>query len=352
MNLNGTYDGWSRTFSGPDVTWAGANPFSTGFCFGFDDGTVAFTDENGVRDVLREKYSESGEPINGLASDGATCFAVSTRSDVTFVMKNADGGSTASIFPSGSHGIAVTHSGYYVSPLGINGLLVMKPSPEEIKQPMRIAEGPKDRLYFLRALPLHDERGKEALVFATRRDGVGYTAFAGNESVRNVHTITSLGLDIIDVCEIRPGTLATAAISIDGILMLFSDVLNSLHPITIKLGGIEGTVYRLLSSRGHLFVLTSKAMYAWLGLIDGLLDGNPIEENSVPVIMPMEAVDATLVRDTVLLVVMAVNEVRRIDIRTIEKLSSTRTDSFVRTTLTPTWLEKDISQSLLSAIVG
>lgn len=281
MNLNGTYESLSRKFTEAEVTWAGSHPFARGLCFGFDDGTLLFTDEMARSDKAPQKVSNTSESINGLASVGSSCVAVSTRADVTFIEIQSNHDTTRSIFPGGAHGIVATHSGFFVAPLGLNGLLIVKPESGE-KQQMTISEGTKGQLYFYRVLPLDDGSANETLVFANRRNGVGISAFSGYETVRNIHTITSPGLDVIDACAITSRSMAVAAITFDGILIILKDIQNNHHPLTIKLGGIEGPVYRILSTRGHLIVLTSKAMYVWLGLIEGLLNGNPIKENVSP----------------------------------------------------------------------
>jgi len=346
MNLNGTRNGWTRTFTGAEVTWAGAHPFSQGLCFGFDDGSLIFTDENAESDKLPQSISESGEPVNGLAAHGKTSLAVSTRADVTFVEVDARGETTRSVYRGGAHGVATTSSGYFISPLGINGLLVVKPDAVA-KQRMSLWESNKEKLYLYRVVPLRDGKGNEALIFATRKEGVGICPFEGYDTLQNIHTIASLGVDIVDICEVALGSFAVAAISIDGILMVFNDALRDFRPVTIKLGGIEGTVYRVLSSRGHLFVLTSKALYVWHGLIGGLMDDRPISENVPPVVMPMEAIDLNIYRDSLLLIVMAANEVQGIGIESIGKSTSkpfTNPERFVQTTLKLDWLEHDFKQ--------
>jgi len=354
MSRKGIYDALSCSFSESEVTWAGANPFSDGLTFGFEDGSLLFTDEIAGPGKFRQQVSKAGESINGFANLGVNNLAVSTRADVTFLDVGPDRPTAISTFSGGAHGVVATRSGFFVSALGANGLLVVKPERGE-NQLMRVTEGGNAGLYIYRALALDNSEGLEALVFATRRGGVGVSQFSGYEAVRNVHTITSSGLDIVDVCEVQTGTLAAAAISIDGILLLFHDVLNQTRPVTIQLGGLEGTVYRILSSAGHLFVLTSKAIYVWHGLIEGLLKGNSTKESTPPVVVPKAAVEMNVYRNQLLLIVMAANEVQRIEIETIAQMAlktSNHTERFVRTTLKPTWLEGDVKQSTFLASVG
>jgi hypothetical protein len=76
----------------------------------------------------------------------------------------------------------------------------------------------------------------------------------------------------------------------------------------------EGTAYRVLTSAGHLLLLTSTAFYVFPGLADQLLSGEPPESKPISVRrIPLEAVDANLVGSRWLLVVLP-NEVLRIDL--------------------------------------
>ncbi len=160
--------------SGPDVTWAGPSPFGTGLCFGFDNGTIVFlSDVNGVATDY-QPISPGGEAINGVAAIGTTSLAVSTRADVSFIQLDSKKGYQRAVFPHGSHGVIATKSGFFVVPRGPSGLLVVKPTSED-QQQMTVTEGNEGQMYFSRVAALNDEKGKEILVFANRRNGVGMT---------------------------------------------------------------------------------------------------------------------------------------------------------------------------------
>ena len=66
----------------------------------------------------------------------------------------------------------------------------------------------------------------------------------------------------MDICAIGgAGSLAVAAVARTGTLILLRDVFLDKHPLTMKFDNVKGTAYRLLSCRGHLLLLTNRAMY-------------------------------------------------------------------------------------------
>src|SRR5205823_2527306 len=121
-----------------------------------------------------------------------------------------------------------------------------------------------------------------------------------------------------DICGIGgAGSLAVAAIARNGALILMHDVFQDKHPITMKFDNVEGTAYRLLGCRGHLFLLTSKAIYVLARLVDRFLAGEPVGSITTPMlVMLTDAADANLCGERWLLVVMS-DGVRRYDIARI-----------------------------------
>jgi hypothetical protein len=300
-------------FNDFQVSWAGPHPFRPGFCFGSEDGQLLFTDENGG-DVYGgpTKGSISGEAINGVAS-WQNWLAISTRAEVNFVA--ITGIDSRQTFPGGAHGVIATPSGHFVAPLGRNGLMSLKPENSG-KLTITISSGTEEEysnLYRVICLP---SGGREVLACAMRRGGIGVTELGGDDTKHSMNTITFDGLDVVDVCAIGQDndSLAVAALGKNGTLVLFRDVVNDKSPITMKYDHIKGTAYRLLSCRGHLFMLTSKGLHFFARLAERFLAGQSIGDTNTPVLfMPMEAVDANLYLDRWLLVVI-VDEARRFDV--------------------------------------
>ena len=56
-------------------------------------------------------------------------------------------------------------------------------------------------------------------------------------------------------------------------MLWLEDTSKRNNPRLIKLAHVEGTVYRVLATARHLFVLTSKAVYVWINLVEQLRFG-------------------------------------------------------------------------------
>src|SRR5713101_569422 len=66
------------------LTWAGANPFGEGFCFGSESGELGLTDTRGRRRFRLPSASASNEAISGVAYS-QNWLAVTTRKDINFI---------------------------------------------------------------------------------------------------------------------------------------------------------------------------------------------------------------------------------------------------------------------------
>jgi hypothetical protein len=111
------------------------------------------------------------------------------------------------------------------------------------------------------------------------------------------NTVTYPRLDIVDICPLRPGTPALAAVSRDCTLVLFQDVLNDRNPITLNFSPhFRGTAYRLLQSAGHLLLLTSEGFYVIAWLAERFLAGERVDKlPSIVRPLACTAVDCNLV---------------------------------------------------------
>lgn len=352
----------SITFDAFEVSWAGANPFQRGFCFGLDDGRLLFTDEE--EEPLYNGPTEgsiSSEAVNGVAAC-LRSWAVSTRSEVvlrTPPLRHEDKFLTT-VLPVGTHGVLATESGYFVAPLGLAGLMVVKPERPSL-QPVVLNNALEVGPYFYQVICLRTSSRREVLVCALRRDGVGILPFSGTATSQRLATIAFDGLDVVDVCALAPGSesLAAAALGKDGTLVLIRDALQDKVPLTLKFDGVKGTAYRVLPWRGHLCILTSDGIYMLAHLAERFVAGEAIEgmcRSLFP--LPMEAVDICSYQDQWLLVVLA-DEVRMYD---LEKMDSIISDPVAEgqiqtlslTPLFPKWIQAGIEQTAndLVAVAG
>lgn len=364
MNPTDLFSAAARTSSdSPDVTWIGANPFATGLCLGFDDGTIIFSETATGEKTRPQEVSPAREAINGVAAIGTCSLAVSTRSDVTFIQIESRVKNSRAVFQGGAHGVVATQSGYFVAPLGVTGLLIAKPETGP-QQRMQVTTGTEGQLYFYRMAALHDKTGKETLVFANRRNGVGLSEFMGEEGKRNVHTLSFEGLDVVDVCGVTPGSLAALAISPKAEVLWIRDSSKRDDPLAMRLGGIEGQVYRVLATPQHLFVLSSKALYMWANLVSTVLYGQQGTPKSHPLVLPLEAVDMSLFGNQYILLVMASNSIMGVKIGDLEKqhsdyvgearLNETSIEMSRKAEMedfAPDWQSHDVQQGVLAGVM-
>jgi hypothetical protein len=349
--------GASRTFMADirlrdfEICWAGPNPVGPGFCFGSEDGWLLFTDDDGAAPSHPVKGTLSGEAVNGVAGLGRW-LTVTSREDVSFWTLPEKKGEKVfcAVFPHGAHDVISTDDGSFVAPLGRTGVMTLKP-PFDEKPAVTVSGGPKEGLNFHRVVSLRSGSGQEVLACAARRAGIGATEFRWDRESHNLSTVTFEELDVVDICAIGgAGSLAVAAIARNGALILLRDVFQDKHPITMRFDNVKGTAYRLLSCRGHLFLLTSKAIYVLARLVDKFLAGEPVGSITTPMlVMMMDAADANLCGDRWLLVVMS-DGVRRYDIGQIHDsvpnfILRGEIQEMQPTEISPTWKRQGIQQS-------
>jgi hypothetical protein len=337
---------------GFEVCWAGKHPFQDGFCFGSLDGRILFTDELGAPLMPPVTGSVSREAINGVARVGIW-VAVTTRQEVNFKrLLGTLGAPTSGLaFPYGAHDITITPSGYFLAPLGQTGIMAVQP-PFSPETPVTVHSADKAGLYAYRVISLRSQAGVEVLVCAGRLGGIAAGEFSGSRETHTMNTATFKGLDVVDICPLDPGadSLAVAALGRDGSLVLSQDVLQDKKPITMKFQSVKGVAYRVLSCRGDIYLLTSKGMYVLGKLAGRFLAKELVSGVTTPVLaMGLEAVDANLVANRWLLVVMA-DEVRKFDVELVhqsvpERLGHGEIQEFQETTLSPEWEWRDIEQT-------
>jgi hypothetical protein len=296
-----------------DVCWAGPDLVDPGggLCFGSTDGKLLFLDIEGQPIVVPGKGvtgSVSGEAINGVARVD-TWIGVSTREEVNFwPLEGTPGGHTKGVVaPYGAHDITSSAQGYFVAPLGKNGIMVMQP-PSDRSARVKAFSSDEAGLYAYRiAILPPSPAGTEVIACASRRGGVVVGEFAAGRQTLNLKRAALPGFDAVDICALdhQTGSTAIAALGRDGSLAFFQDRLVNNKPITLNFRSLQGVAYRIFSSRGDIHILTSKGLFVLGELAGRFLRKELTSEVNTPVRMSLlEAVDANLVDNRWLVVVM------------------------------------------------
>lgn len=303
-----------------DISWAGrARPWREGFCFGSEDGRIKFAEikfaefdsPEGPDPIVVAKsnpivVAESREAINGVAFSG-DMMAVSTRGEVVFwhVSDSSTEGYESRTFAAGAHGVTVTPMGTFVAPLGIDGLLIKNPKSFDRLATTRIMpRGRTTYIYKLVSVRSTSNPDGELLVCAARRDGVAIVFTELNSPRGYLNTLRSPGNDIVDVCNIGAieAPSAVAAIGKDCSLHLIRDAYFPGKPPTLRFNGLIGAAYRIPIAHGHIFLLTSRMLYAFPGLASRFLKSERPDGYTTAWALPFEAVDANIAGDRLLVV--------------------------------------------------
>jgi hypothetical protein len=156
-------------------------------------------------------------------------------------------------------------------------------------------------------------------VAACRSQGVGLIDYSPETRVLGFRAGNLANTDVVDVVPVGTPEYphAIAALGIAGEVLLCRNIVKQEAPILLKYGAqFAGKPYRILGACGHLFVLTSKAIYV-LGTLAGRLVQPSFDESNSPVMtLPMEAIDANICGNRWLLTVMH-DHVRRYDVHQI-----------------------------------
>jgi hypothetical protein len=247
-----------------DISWAGANPFGEGYCFGSEDGRFRILTTDGLG-TLPEQVIPSCESVNGIAFVG-WFMAVSTRCEVVF--RDLDPRSSkngTNTYKGGAHGILATSAGGFVAPLGVNGLLRV---PEIGDTEVRfLVNAIRDNPNLYQLALLHGNGTRDFIAAAARKDGI-YT-FDLNSEINNGRPGPSVyfrdpRLDIVSLCSLgsRDWPYSLAGLGTDGSVLLFRDIQAKEQPARFRISNMLGSPYTILQSQGHLFVLTSEALYS------------------------------------------------------------------------------------------
>jgi hypothetical protein len=339
----------------PGVCWAGADPFGPGFCFGTEDGKLVFADEDGVPMYDMLKASHSGEAINGVAGIGQW-IAVSTRHEVTTgsPFPTNERKHLVRVLPHGAHGIAAAPGGYLVAPLGRTGIMML-PADSKPDEPVGLLPPGRQDMYFYQVIALPGRKGKDLLVCACRRGGVGITESRWGAQTYHMGLATFPGLDVVDVCAVasKPAAPAVVALGRDGTLVFVRNAFRPENPVTRKFNTVKGTAYRVLSSGQHLFMLTSQALYALLKLGGQLVQGTPPGEFATQILtIHIDAADVNLVGGKWLVAVTG-DSIRRFSVPSLVALAESKAterkgaevSEALGETSTPEWERYEVSQA-------
>ena len=286
------------------VSWVGPHPLQPGFCFGSEDGRLLLTNLHAKVTSGPFKASASGEAINGVAFSGEW-LAVSTRADVTMRCFPRVAGVKAVVLPYGAHGVVAVQSGYFAAPMGHTGVMMLKAGSGP-GDDVGVLSPVNNGMDFYQVIAMRGRGKKDLLVCATRQQGIGLTELRWGNPTYNMRIAAFEGIDVVDVCAVpsKSGSPAIAAVGLDGSLILVRDALRDPAPTNIKFKTIKGTAYRVLCRGEDLVVLTSRGLYVLEKLAHRLASGTQAENFTTQIFaVPMEAVDANIVRDRWLLVI-------------------------------------------------
>jgi hypothetical protein len=197
--------------------------------------------------------------------------------------------------------------------------MAVKPSfgPDAIVQAYGANEA---GLYAYRIAILGSRIGAQVIGCASRTGGIAAGEFIAGEAKLIFKRAMFPGVDVVDICPLEPETesRAVAVLGRDGSLFLFPDVLNK-KSFTMKFETVQGVGYRILSSHGDIYVLTSKGLYVLGELAGRFVRKELFSGVTTPVrVSPMQAVDMNLAHDRWLLVVQS-GSVARFDLEAVHK---------------------------------
>ena len=297
----------SLSIPGEEITWAGVCPGNENYCLGTESGKVFLLNagDKGRGEVLGE-FKVSNEAINGVAFWN-DLVGITTRSEVLVypvpplgAALSLIGGST-----SGAHGIIATPRGRLLAPMGSEGLYCFdgEQACEDRGWIDRPAQGVRN---YYKVAYMGEWHGKEIIACATRTDGLARFELHETDASR-VISLAAPTVDLIDVCSLRTQghPFAVAGLSLDRSLVFVRDILtlSEEDPRRLRLDGLRGTPYSLLSALGHVFLLTSAEIVIFPDLASRFLAGEPLDRLVDAYHSPVQAVEAFIAGERTLMVV-------------------------------------------------
>ena len=285
-----------------EVSWVGICQWTGNPCFGTEDGKLLLpaggVDGEGVRAYKMDVFKS--EAINGVAFSG-DCLAVSSRSEVFFGSKSPlklNEISPLTVYNGGAHGVVASTTGGFFAPLGFDGLLHMQWSGGPAT--LRIGKPNDQAVDFCKVIVLDNEFKGDIVVCAVRESGLLTIKMREDLVSSPIIEHRSEGVDVVDVCSLKSAFAPRAVVALDrdGRLLWTRDVLDQNPPLAVNLDGLKGTVYSVLSTQGHVFVLTSTELVTLPNLADNFLSGLPMDRPLEAKILRMkDAVDIYLADD-------------------------------------------------------
>jgi hypothetical protein len=273
---------------------------------------LAFGSEEGRLHILPDEMADrvyslpaTTEAVNGVAFSGKH-VAVTSRDEV-FVgtaddVKNPDRLRRHS-FNAGAHGVVASRSGIFLAPMGGDGFYQFAPGPAGEIQGL-IASSPEHSLVFQKMVRLGDTAAGEVFVCALRSKGLVAVTLRPGEMLGPFIGPSRPGLDVVDVCALNDPRFPLAAVGVSrrGAIVFSRDATADEGPRTLQFTELQGTAYSILAARGHLLLLTDRALHVFEDLASRLLAGeDPIKDVAVAT-MACEGSDAFLLREDAVLI--------------------------------------------------
>ena len=298
-------------FPGSSITWAGASPLEHDLCFGTEEGQIWFADLGRVAGPLTSDSRVSGstmpgftiteEAVNGVAFT-PDLMAVSTRSEITFARWTAGPPAQFHLngeYAGGAHGVIATPGGVLAAPLGPDGLLLVEPTGAGAYSRRRLrAEGIEISFYRIAHLGV-DRGGRDVYAAAGRDAGAMEVVIdaGGGPGEITASSDPRHPLDVVDVCSLPSVShpFASASLGIDNAIYLSRGIVGDRAPVCLRFADLRGTAYSIASAAGHLFLLTSEALYTFPDLVSGYLDGDRLHRRRGVSRISVDPIDMALV---------------------------------------------------------
>ena len=299
-----------------DTSHVVERPGSPVYCLGSDDGRIGLLSADGLEDVGPVSITDSGEAINGIAfSEGL--IAVSTRDELilTNTGTKIEGLFDRLVFPIGSHGVASRPGGGFVATMGRNGLVLMGRN-RDLSYSVHAWKPAGTPINAYKVVSVFDPVRGEVLACASRGIGlIGLPVARDGSLGTGARILRPNGVDFVDVTSLgsREYPYAVIALGLDCSIHFVRDPSTGGKAKHLHMAETGERGYRILSAKGHIFLLTSKQLTIIPNLASQLLEGEEIELPLTARKLEVEAVDMTVTSDGFVLIVMP-NSIRRVEI--------------------------------------
>lgn len=317
---------WKSLLTGrDDLSWAGAAAGDRGFCYGTEDGSVFWTNFDGVQygDPLpNAALDDYDEAINGVAfNDGR--MVVTTRSG-SAIWKNAEGKAgkrKAGPISEGSHGVVAALNGAFFLPLNIGGLMSVQDSPPGRFTGFTSTSESMD-LNIYRVASLTSSDGSQVVAIAARSGGVAAGMYQPGRML-NLATLEMADADFIDICPTGYSEFPTSAYALtrDNHILAFNNILDIREHGLAYFEAVAGVAYRILSAGQFVFILNSRALHVIRNLVTHSPGSFRVNQRTQGTTLPLQAIDINLVGGRWLLVLL-VDRVLRLDLDELAKVSA------------------------------